>query len=165
MSTLHWQWSKFEELSNLELYEVMALRQRVFIVEQTCRYIDLDGKDQKCRHLLGWDSLDPSVRKLQAYLRVVPAGIKFLEISIGRVVTHPDARGAGYGKALMTKSLEVIDREFSHGGLAEVRISAQAYLEKFYTELGFRRTSKVPYLEDDIPHLEMLRSGFNKKIQ
>lgn len=157
MSALRWQWMLFDEITNHELYAVMELRQRVFIAEQNCRYIDLDGKDQKCWHLLGWNSEDSPKRKLQAYLRVVPAGLKYDEISIGRVVTNPDARGEGYGKALMTISLEIIDREFGQGSKVPVRISAQSYLEKFYTQLGFNRTAKEPYLEDDIPHIEMLR--------
>ncbi|MGZ3694847.1 MAG: GNAT family N-acetyltransferase [Bdellovibrionota bacterium] len=147
MSSLTWQWSSFSELSNEDLYETLKLRQRVFIVEQNCAYLDCDGLDQKSFHLIGRDG-----RALLAYLRVLPAGLKYPEASLGRVVTAPEARGTGAGKALLYEALRQIDMQW---GKIPLRISAQAYLQKFYEDFGFR-VEGAPYLEDNIPHIEML---------
>lgn len=144
---MKWQWVPFERLSVHELYEIMALRQRVFGVEQKCAYLDADGFDQIAWHLCGWEG-----KTLTTYLRVLPAQVKYLEPSIGRVVTATEARGKGYGKAIMVEALKRIQEEF---GPTAIRISAQAYLEKFYGDFGFTKVSS-PYLEDEIPHVEML---------
>ena len=151
---LQWQWATFEELSTRDLYELLALRERVFLVEQNIVCIDADGKDYKCWHLNGWEGTDPVTRKLIAHLRVLPAGLKYEEPAIGRVVVGKSARGAGMGRTLM---LEGIRRTENIAGSTAIRISAQAHLEKFYVSLGFK-TVHGPYIEDDIPHLEMLRS-------
>lgn len=142
-----WKWQKFDELSTRELYEILNLRQSVFGVEQKCAYLDTDGVDYECWHLCGREN-----GQLLAYLRVVPAGIKYQEPSIGRVVTSSQGRGKGLGKILMTEALKNIQKEL---GLTPIRISAQAYLEKFYGDFGFKRIGET-YLEDNIPHLEML---------
>jgi ElaA protein len=141
-----WQIKWFEELTLLELYAIHTLRERVFIVEQNCPYVDADGVDPKCRHL--WGEQDNAIH---AYCRIVPAGVKFAEISIGRVITAPEARGTGLGKELMKRGIAAC-------GPGPIRIGAQAHLEKFYGELGFVRASK-PYDEDGIPHIEMLRAA------
>lgn len=146
---MNWKWKKFDDLNNHELYEILALRQRVFIIEQKCPYLDADGKDLKSWHLCAWEN-----QNLLAYLRVVPAGEKFDEPSIGRVVTAPEARGRGLGKAIMMEAFKRMQAEL---GPTPIRISAQSYLEKFYTELGFEKVGEG-YLEDWIPHIEMLRS-------
>jgi ElaA protein len=145
MSELRWREEPFERLTVTELYAICALRQRVFVVEQQCAYLDADGYDQPSRHLWAADG-----ETIVAYLRIVPAGVKRAEVSIGRVVTAPEVRGTGLGRELMRRGLAAT-------GSAVVRIGAQAHLEKFYGELGFVRVSDV-YDEDGIPHIEMLRT-------
>lgn len=143
---LRWHDRAFTELTIDELYAITALRQRVFIVEQNCPYLDADGVDPGSRHL--WASDEDGV--LHAYCRIVPAGVKFVEISIGRVITAPEARGTGLGKELMRRAIAAC-------GADPIRIGAQAHLERFYGELGFVRASE-PYDEDGIPHIEMRRA-------
>jgi ElaA protein len=149
-----WQCSTFSELSNEELYAILKARQVVFIVEQNCAFLDADDVDQQCRHLMAWRG-EPPHRVLLAYARVVPPGLKYVEPSIGRVVTTPEARGQGYGKELMRRATE--KTESLYPGLA-IRIGAQQYLERFYGRLGYQTVSK-PYIEDGIPHVEMLRAA------
>ena len=141
---LTWHVRRFSELTTVELYAIMALRQRVFVVEQNCPYLDADGVDDRSTHV--WASRGDA--EIVAYLRIVPAGVKFAEVSIGRVITAPEARGTGLGRDLMKRGIAVA------GG--PIRIGAQAHLEKFYAELGFTRASDI-YDEDGIPHIEMLR--------
>jgi len=141
---LTWYDRTFDDLTARQLYAIVTLRERVFVVEQRCAYLDADGLDRGARHL--WAE---RAGELVAYLRVVPAGAKYAEPSIGRVVTAPEVRGGGLGRELMRRGLAL-------AGAAPVRLSAQAHLERFYTELGFVRVSDV-YLEDAIPHVEMLR--------
>jgi ElaA protein len=143
--TLHWHERAFAELTILELYAITALRESVFIVEQNCPYLDADGLDPVSRHLWAADGAT-----IHAYCRIVPAAAKFDDISIGRVITAPHARGTGLGKELMRRALAAC-------GAVPVRIGAQAHLERFYNELGFVRASE-PYDEDGIPHIEMLRA-------
>jgi ElaA protein len=142
-----WHSLDFDELSVAQLYKLMVLRQRVFVVEQNCPYLDADGLDLTSRHLWG-EAPDGAVH---AYVRIVPAGAKYDEISIGRVITAPEARGTGLGRELMHRAIEAC-------GNVPIRIGAQAHLEKFYGELGFVRSSDI-YDEDGIPHIEMLRAG------
>ncbi len=143
-----WVLKKFENLSPLELYKIMQLRAEVFVVEQNCVYQDVDGKDLKSLHLFGTNESDEVI----AYSRIVPAGISFKEISIGRVVSSPKARGTRVGKELMKQSLEKIKELY---GNVPIRIGAQCYLKKFYADLGFVAEGEE-YLEDNIPHIEML---------
>src|SRR5687768_2462727 len=103
--TVTWQCCPFNELTVGELYAVMEVRQRVFIVEQKCFYLDADGLDHLAHHLLGWRNT-PDELMLAAYARLFPPGVKYAEASIGRVLTHPAARGIGLGKALMTEALQ-----------------------------------------------------------
>jgi ElaA protein len=148
--TLRWHDRTFGALSVAELYAILALRERVFVAEQRCPYVDADGHDQVARHL--WAEVAPpdGAAVIHAYLRILPPGEKFPELSIGRVVIAPEARGTGLGRELVRRGLAAV-------GAAAVRIGAQAHLEKFYRELGFRCASE-PYLEDGIPHIEMLRA-------
>lgn len=141
-----WHDRAFAELTVGELYSITVLRERVFVVEQNCVYLDADGADPQCRHLWAEDE----TRAIHAYCRLVPAGLKFPEASIGRVITAPEARGQGLGKELMERAIAAL-------GAIPIRIGAQAHLEKFYGELGFVRAS-APYDEDGIPHIEMLRA-------
>lgn len=145
---MHWTWQRFEDLGVDNLYDAMQLRCRVFVLEQG-PYLDPDGVDRQSWHLLGRD--DDGV--LLAYLRLVDPGIKFEEPSIGRVVTAREVRGQGSGRALMVEGVAGCERLWPGRG---VRISAQSRLERFYANLGFVRVGP-DYLEDDIPHVEMLR--------
>ena len=149
MSTLAWTWQRFADLGVDTLYEVLALRARVFILEQG-PYLDPDSADKQSWHLLGHDVAGA----LLASLRVVDPGVKYPEPSIGRVVTALEARGNGTGHALMQEGLARCHAAWP--GRA-VRISAQAHLQRFYGGLGFLAVSDE-YLEDDIPHIEMLWS-------
>jgi ElaA protein len=147
-TNLTWQCATFSELSAAQLYAILKVRSEVFVVEQNCVYLDMDGADPHCLHLIAWtDDL-----QVAAYLRVVPPGLKFNEASIGRVITSQIVRGQGIGKQLIAKGLAQI--QTSYPGLA-VRIGAQHYLEKFYQTFGFITCSDM-YLEDDIAHVEML---------
>lgn len=137
----------FQELSGAELYEVLQLRSDVFVVEQNCVYPDMDGKDQACLHVLGYDK-----QQLAAYARLVPTGISYDTPAIGRVVTAAAFRKHGYGKMLM---LHCIQETLSRFNTDAITISAQQYLEKFYTNLGFLTKSDM-YLEDGIPHIKMM---------
>lgn len=144
---LNWVYKTFEELTTIELYKILQLRNEVFIIEQNCPYGDVDNKDLKSTHLMAWDG-----ENLVAYSRLLPQGLAFDEISIGRVVTSPKYRGIGAGITLLEKSIEKAHETF---GKSPIRIGAQLYLKKFYESFGFVKCSEE-YLEDDIPHIEML---------
>lgn len=143
----------FDELTTEELYDVMVLRQEVFVVEQDCAYLDADGKDMKSLHLLG-----RMKGELLAYARLVPPGISYQSCSsIGRVITSAKLRGKGYGRPLMQHAIEhTISLWKDH----DIKISAQSHLVDFYGDIGFRSTGKE-YLEDGMPHTEMI---FNIKM-
>jgi ElaA protein len=149
---IEWQCAELSKLSSEDLYAAMQLRQKVFVVEQNCAYLDADGIDDKAHHLLGWID-NHGYRKLVAYARLFPPKIKYAESSIGRVATHPDFRGTGVGKCLMEEAIQRIERA---GWGTEIRIAAQMYLERFYESFGFRRVTE-PYTEDDIWHVDMRR--------
>lgn len=136
----------FQELSNEELYQILRLRSEVFVVEQDCVYLDLDNKDQKALHVLGTKE-----GQVVAYTRIFKPGDYFDNTSIGRVVVSKDQRQYGYGKMIMEASLSAIKELFPD---ITIEISAQSYLIKFYTELGFERFGEE-YLEDGIPHVRM----------
>jgi ElaA protein len=144
---MRWYDRSFAELTTTELYAIIALRERVFVIEQACLFLECDGVDPVSRHVWADDG------GIHAYLRVVPAGARYDEVSIGRVVTAPEARRGGLGKELMARGFASVR---AHHGDVPIRIGAQAYLERFYTALGFRRVSDN-YDEDGIPHLYMLR--------
>lgn len=148
---LHWIAKKFPELSTAELYAVVQLRVEVFILEQHCFYRELDGLDQQCIHLMAFD---PNNETLAAYSRIVPPGLAFSEPAIGRVITAAAYRGTGLGRELMKRSIVLCETHYPHQA---IRIGAQAHLQEFYAELGFRAASDI-YDEDGIPHLEMLRN-------
>ncbi len=145
-----WYHKHFKELNTTELYQILQLRNEVFIVEQNCPFQDLDEKDLKCYHLMGFDT---DAQKVMAYTRIVPAGVSYEEASIGRVVTSPLARKNGIGKELMQKSIELLEELY--GGIS-IKIGAQLYLKKFYESFGFQQVEEV-YLEDGIEHILMVR--------
>jgi ElaA protein len=151
-STIDWHFSRFADLTPFDLYDVLAARQNVFILEQTCLYPDIDGYDLEAHHLLGWRDMDGK-RQLAAYLRVLAPGAKYDEMSIGRVITTPAARGSGAGRALLDQG--IAHAEALHPG-HRIRIGAQQYLERFYASFGFETVS-APYDEDGIMHIDMLR--------
>lgn len=150
---IEWHWQRFEQLSSNELYAMLQIRQQVFAVEQDCVYQDLDGLDKTAWHLSGWNITFLNPPELVAYLRVVFPSLKYNEPSIGRLLTMQTLRGTGLGKTLLKTALYNIQTEYP--GQA-VRISAQLYLQNFYTEFGFEKVSD-PYEEDGIPHIEMLK--------
>jgi len=143
-----WRFVPFSALNTLELYQLLQLRSEVFVLEQACAFQDLDGADIEAMHLLGVRD-----NRLVAYARCFAAGVKFAEASIGRVVTHASARGGGTGHVLMKEAVERLQK---HWGPQAIRIGAQARLEKFYQQHGFVQNGE-PYIEDGIPHIEMLR--------
>lgn len=148
-TALHFTCLPFAKLSLQELYDSMALRQEVFVVEQDCPYLDADGKDEAGHHLLGHDSKGT----LLAYARLLPPGVSYpAYASIGRVVTSPSARRTGTGKQLMREGVDWCARLY---GAVPIKISAQVYLIRFYEALGFQKVGKE-YLEDDIPHIGMV---------
>jgi ElaA protein len=145
---INWTWKRFGDLGVDDLYDALALRCRVFILEQG-PYLDTDGVDRQCWHLLGRDAAGA----LQAYLRLVDPGVKYAEPSIGRVITSLEVRGTGLGHRLTDEGIARCSAAWPGQG---IRISAQLRLEAFYAGHGFERVGE-PYLEDGIPHLEMLR--------
>ena len=145
---LTWQLKHFKELTPTELYAVMRVRQEVFIVEQTCPYLDADGKDMYCQHLIGYVDVE-----IAAYARLVPPHVSYDEPSIGRVLTSAKYRKDGYGRLLMRKA---IAETINMYGAVDIRIGAQLYLKKFYESLGFVQQGEV-YDEDGIDHIIMLR--------
>lgn len=148
--TINWKIRRFEELSVSELYSVLQLRSKVFVVEQNCVYQDIDGKDVKALHLIG-----ETEEKIVAYARMFKPGDYFENASIGRVVIDPDYRDKKWGFEMMEQAISGIERYF---GETKITISAQLYLQKFYEKLGFVVSSET-YLEDDIPHIEMKRKA------
>ena len=143
-----WILKPFAELTPRELYSILQLRNEVFIVEQNCPYQDLDNKDLKAWHLMAMEG-----EKLVAYSRLLAPGISYSESSIGRIVSSPSARKTGIGKKLMEESIRQVKHLFQTD---TIRIGAQFYLKKFYESFGFIQQEE-PYLEDNIPHIIMLR--------
>lgn len=150
---IQWRCLPFAALSADTLYRLLRLRSEVFVVEQACVFLDMDGLDAQCLHVLGEAVDRDGSPHLHASTRLVPPGVAFAEASIGRVVTAPAARGGGIGHALMAESVRLLERLW---GPQPIRIGAQAHLESFYNRHGFVSDNK-PYIEDGIPHIEMLR--------
>lgn len=143
------RWHTFGELSGDEVYDILALRGKVFVVEQRCAYLDADGRDRSSLHLCGRTASG----ELAAYLRLLPPGQAFAVPSIGRVITTPGLRGKGTGRALMTEGIRRASELYPAVPLA---VAAQVHLEGFYRSLGFA-PSGMPYDEDGIPHVPMMR--------
>ncbi|NCO64588.1 MAG: GNAT family N-acetyltransferase [Flavobacteriales bacterium] len=139
----------FNELTTQELYDILQLRSEVFVVEQNCVYQDIDGKDQKALHILGFKN-----NQLVAYTRIFKPGDYFENASIGRVVVAKNQRQHQYGYDIMKVSIEAVENHFKE---TLIKISAQAYLKGFYNNLGFNEIGEE-YLEDDIPHIAMIKT-------
>lgn len=148
MQSIQWQCTHFHHLSPKELYEILKLRQKVFVVEQNCAYLDADDKDYIAWHLLAWQE-----NTLLAYARLLPEGASFENcLSIGRVATAHEVRGQGMGRLLMEQAIRTLYELY---GYKAIQIAAQSYLLRFYESFGFVSTGHE-YLEDDIPHTDML---------
>ena len=152
LADLRWRWCRFDALSVHELQNIYAARQAVFGLEQQCVYLDIDGYDEGAFHLAAWS---PEHRWPLAYARLLDPGAKYPEPSMGRVITTAPARGRGLGRELVRRVLEHSAVTWPQGA---IRISAQSRLERFYAEFGFVAVGP-PYIEDGIPHTEMLRPG------
>ncbi|MCA6438848.1 MAG: GNAT family N-acetyltransferase [Sediminibacterium sp.] len=137
----------FEALSPYELYDAIKLRNEVFVVEQNCIFQDADGKDLDAFHLFIYQE-----EKLLAYSRLIAAGLGYKEMSIGRIVSSPAARGMGIGRVLVAESIKACKQLFGEG---PIRIGAQYYLLNFYRSFGFKEEGDI-YLEDGIEHIEMV---------
>ncbi len=145
---LKYECLKFEDIPSHTLYEILKLRQEVFIVEQDCPYLDADGKDYEAYHVIVTKQ-----NEIVAYTRILKKGISYDEYSaIGRVINKKNVRGKGVGKLLMEYSIQ---KTFELYPQDSIKISAQTYLHNFYTNLGFQKVGDG-YLEDDIPHQAMI---------
>ncbi|NJB86401.1 ElaA protein [Lewinella marina] len=143
-----WKCYAFDELDVHLLYAILALRQEVFVVEQTCWYQDADGKDQAALHVVG-----SRAGEVVAYTRLLPRGVSYPEYaSIGRVITAPAVRGEGLGRPLMRESIRLLYERY---GVQPIKIGAQAHLQDFYGSLGFVGVGGI-YDEDGIPHRSMV---------
>lgn len=151
---LDWKLTRLDALTVPELYAVLQLRTEVFVVEQNCIFQDMDGADDQAMHLLGMRSVPGQSAQLVAYARLFPAGVKFAEASIGRVITRGSARGGGLGHALIQRAVEAVRSQW---GEQAIRIGAQTRLKAYYAQHGFVDVG-MPYIEDGIDHLEMVWS-------
>ena len=138
----------FASLTPDELYAILRLRNEVFVVEQNCVFQDADNKDQESLHLMYWNGTE-----IMAYCRLLPAGLAYDEMSIGRVVSSPAYRKTGAGRELIK---EAIERIYEAYGKGPIRIGAQCYLIQFYASFGFESEGDI-YLEDGIEHIEMVK--------
>lgn len=155
MNRIHWHTKIFEELTVNELYDILKLRTDVFVVEQKCAYPELDDKDKKCLHVFA-TKLDQVI----ACARIVPPGLSYPEISIGRVAVNANYRKDGMGRILMQHAIDKIEEEF---GSQDIQIGAQCYLKGFYQSFGFEIASE-DYLEDDILHVDMIRKSGKEEV-
>ncbi|GAA0122556.1 MAG: GNAT family N-acetyltransferase [Clostridium argentinense] len=144
-----WKIKKFEDLTTLELHNIVRERINVFVVEQNCVYEELDGLDLKSYHLFKEEN-----NNIVAYLRILPKGLVYDEVAIGRVLTVKEYRGQGFFTELMEKAINFIENELNE---KTIKISAQEYLRKAYGKFGFKEVSEV-YLDVNIPHVEMVYS-------
>lgn len=149
MEEIKWFSKKLDELSARELHKLLQFRVSVFVVEQNCPYQECDDKDLEAIHLFGQNRNGGIV----ACARILPPGVSYSEPSVGRVAVHADYRMSGIGNEVMRKTIDFIEEFYNE---KTIRISAQQYLKQFYSDLGFEQVSEM-YLEDDIPHIEMLR--------
>ena len=146
-TAIQWQCLAFDDLDNHQLYQVLKLRQAVFIVEQNCIYNDLDDLDQPAWHILAHRD-----GELLATLRCIPPGLSYPEASMGRIAVSNEARGLKLGRQIVERGIRCCQEQWPGSG---IRIGAQNYLEKFYQDFGFVTASDV-YDEDGIPHIKML---------
>ena len=150
---MKWSLKKFFELTNEEVYKILKLRNEIFIVEQSCPYMDCDGKDEESYHLFAEDGKD-----IIAYLRIVKKGIIYDDVAIGRVCVNKKYRKNNLGREMILRAISFIENELKE---KKIKIQAQSYLYDFYKSLGFNEISDT-YLEDGISHIDMI---YNKKVK
>lgn len=148
MEKIIWQTKAFKDLTVDEYFEIIFLRTEIFVVEQDCPYQEVDEKDRKSFHLFG----RAEDGQVMAVTRILPAGVSYNEISVGRVALKKEFRGMGLADELMKETVNFIETQF---GKQPIRISAQQYLSNYYNKHGFKQVGEM-YLEDDIPHIEMI---------
>ncbi|MBT8113994.1 MAG: GNAT family N-acetyltransferase [Arenicella sp.] len=151
MRELIWETKAYDELSKEELFEILKVRQDVFVVEQECAYPDIDDADRAAWHICGRRATNG--RPLVAYARILKPGLTYEQVSIGRILTSAAARGEGLGLELMRRAMSFIESRFPG---QPIKIGAQTHLQRFYQELGFVPASE-PYDEDGISHIDMLK--------
>ncbi|NJP38534.1 GNAT family N-acetyltransferase [Alkalicoccus luteus] len=144
---MQWQLTSFQEFSADQLYRILQLRTEVFVVEQACAYLEVDGKDKEALHLTGIAN-----GQIEAYARLLPPGTAYEEASIGRVIVRKEYRGTGLGRELLTKSLEGV---YQHFNVDRIKIQAQEYALPFYKKAGFVSITE-PYDDDGILHVDMV---------
>ena len=149
---MKWQLKTYQQLTVNQLYSIVQLRIQVFVVEQNCPYLELDGKDKLAYHFFAFAEENPS--QIIAYTRIFKPGDYYNFAAIGRVVVHPDFRGKNLGHELIRKSIQAIEKTFH---TKNIKIGAQAYLQKFYENHGFIQVDQ-PYIEDGIPHIYMVKN-------
>ena len=150
---MKWSLKKFSELTNHEIYKILKLRNEIFIVEQSCPYMDCDGKDEESYHLFAEDGED-----IIAYLRIIKKGIIYDDVAIGRVCVNKKYRKNNLGREMLLRAISFIENELKE---KKIKIQAQSYLYDFYKSLGFKEISDN-YLEDGISHIDMI---YNKKVK
>lgn len=148
--SINFEIKRFKELTTEDLYKILRLRAEVFVVEQDCVYQDIDNKDQKALHVIGYKK-----EEVVAYTRIFGEGDYFENASIGRVVVSKDERQYGYGHILIKESIKGIENHFE---TTTIKISAQTYLKRFYEAHNFKQIGEE-YLEDGIPHIAMVRGS------
>jgi ElaA protein len=144
---MNWIFKKFDELTTLELYDILKLRSQVFVVEQNCVFLDMDDKDVESHHLYYYDNEGI----LAAYCRIVPPNLIYEEPSIGRVITSENHRKLGLGRKMIPEAILRIEKLYPFWG---IKIGAQLYLKQFYEGFGFTQMGDI-YLEDGIEHIKM----------
>jgi len=153
MTPIEWDIKSFKGLGTEDLYALLKLRVDVFVVEQSCPYPEIDGKDRhpETLHLVGRNKEG----KIVAYLRMLPPGLSFKQVSMGRVVVAKNFRGQGISDAMLKIALDHIHCTWPD---ENIQIGAQVYLKDFYQSHGFEAASQI-YLEDGIPHIDMVRNS------
>lgn len=149
MEKIEWKIAAFNQLSVEELFDVYYLRTKIFVVEQNCPYQEVDEKDKLAYHVMGFLK-----NEIIAVARILPHNISYPQVSIGRFAVDNEFRKKGIADELMQHCLDFIAEKF---GATSIKISAQVYVADFYKKHGFQSVGKN-YLEDDIPHIAMIRS-------
>ncbi|MGG1369614.1 GNAT family N-acetyltransferase [Priestia megaterium] len=144
-----WCIKSFQELTNDELYEILQVRTAIFVVEQKCAYLEVDGKDKLAYHLFKKEN-----EKIIAYLRVLPKGISYQEASLGRIIVKQAQRGMGLGRELVARGIDFLENELHE---KTIKIQAQSRLQTFYESFGFRSVSDI-YSDEGLPHVDMLKT-------
>jgi len=143
-----WCIKSFQELTNDELYEILQVRTAIFVVEQKCAYLEVDGKDKLAYHLFKKEN-----EKIIAYLRVLPKGISYREASLGRIIVKQAQRGTGLGRELVARGIDFLENELHE---KTIKIQAQSRLQTFYESFGFRPISDI-YSDEGLFYVDMLK--------